>query len=455
MPQDSTVESGFSKLLEQFTHGVESHRAVFPLLSSYVEAIERIFKNELGALIRKKGEVVDEASDRKQYRIPAADVAQVTRQEKRVKTFSTAKDLVPPMLVVSLVSHFDLLVAELIRTVFKANPDRLRGSGKQFTYKDLETFGTIEEFASHLVNVEVESTLRQSHLDQIIELEKLLGITLRAELEVLPGFVEVTERRNLFAHCAGVVSAHYLRVCKKNNVKIDDVQVGTALAVTDEYFEHCCSVLEEMGTKLASVSWMKLYPQESEEVTRSLVDTSFNLVLRSRYALAIRIVEFALALPRKPTNEFRYKLVLNLAQAHKWMGDEEACQRTLQQEDWTGLEPLYRLGHAVLVGDFGSAADFMKQVGTAEGYKACYRDWPIFREFRKSNEFADAFKELFGETFAVLADEPLQLVTAGVRKVEDPPEDLEQVTAEEFIKRMLSLNGGAETTEDKESPSED
>ena len=65
---------------------------------------------------------------------------------------------------------------------------------------------------------EVESILRSSHSDQFLWMERVFSIPLTKGLESWPSFIELTERRNLFVHCDGVVSDQYINVCKNNKV---------------------------------------------------------------------------------------------------------------------------------------------------------------------------------------------------------------------------------------------
>jgi hypothetical protein len=54
--------------------------------------------------------------------------------------------------------------------------------------------------------------------------------------------------------------------------------------------------------------------------------------------------------------------------------------------------------------------------------KAYYRDWPLFREYRKTEEFQRTFEEVF--------EEPFNLVSAKSQETEILPED-EQLLEEE------------------------
>ncbi len=92
---------------------------------------------------------------------------------------------------------------------------------------------------------------------------------------------------------------------------------------------------------------------------------------------------------------------LNLAQAYKWSGDNEKCKKLLDERNW-GTDEKFKLAEAVLRDDYDLAQVIMKRVGNKihpfDGESA-YRTWPIFQEFRKTNNFRKAFKEVYGKEY--------------------------------------------------------
>jgi hypothetical protein len=93
-------------------------------------------------------------------------------------------------------------------------------------------------------------------------------------------------------------------------------------------------------------------------------------------------------------------MLINRAQSYKWGGNVEQAKRILDAEDWTAKSLKFKLGRVVLLGDFESAVLLMSQIGAnGEINKHSYREWPLFREIRKSQEFAAKFEEIFGEPF--------------------------------------------------------
>jgi len=60
----------------------------------------------------------------------------------------------------------------------------------------------------------------------------------------------------------------------------------------------------------------------------------------------------------------------------------------------------------VLLDNFSAVYDTMRKIGTgqemARGY---YRDWPLFKEMRKLDEFARTFEEIYGEPLNTISQE--------------------------------------------------
>jgi len=128
---------------------------------------------------------------------------------------------------------------------------------------------------------------------------------------------------------------------------------------------------------------------------------TFRLLQQEKFTLATNLLDFATSVLKKHGSEqSRRRLVVNLAQAYKWTGKEDEASEIMNAEDWsaTGLD--FQLVKAVLEDDFKQASDVMLQIG-CDGIikKNDYSDWPIFREFRKSDEFLTNFKQLFGDNF--------------------------------------------------------
>ena len=89
---------------------------------------------------------------------------------------------------------------------------------------------------------------------------------------------------------------------------------------------------------------------------------------------------------------------MQATQAYKWSGDDKKCREIISSEDWSAASTDFGLSVAVLTEEFKKAAKIMRQIGPTsdEVRREDYDNWPVFKEFRKSAEFLDAYREIFG-----------------------------------------------------------
>jgi len=368
-------------------------------------------------------EFLDEESDRTRddinntttYTFEAGKYPALRRFFRRIQKTQLAKDLVPRSLLVSLVSQFDAYLGKLIRQLFTIKPEILDSSPNTLTFAQLTEFGSIEGAREYVIDKEVESLLRKSHSEQFDWLENKFGLPLRENLQAWPTFMEVTERRNLFVHTNGIISHQYLEVCRRHSCPVAaDLCPGKSLSVTREYFATAYECIFEIGVKLAQVLWRKLQPDKIHTADANLNRVTYELLAEGRYHLARVLLDFAtLTLKKHGSEENRLIMVVNRAQAYKWGGDHDAATKIVNAEDWSAKGLKFKLAQAVLLDNIEAAIELMRQIGAGgEIDKHFYRDWPLFKEIRKSKEFAATFEELFGE--------PLNAITLDTKEEAAP-----------------------------------
>src|SRR5690606_26404612 len=113
----------------------------------------------------------------------------------------------PRSLLVSLVSHFDAYVGRLIRAIYLRKPELLNSSERKLSFEELVRYDSIEAVREFVIEKEVESVLRGSHVEQFRWMERTYDVPLTKGLDSWPLFVELMERRNLFVHTDGIVSS--------------------------------------------------------------------------------------------------------------------------------------------------------------------------------------------------------------------------------------------------------
>jgi len=392
----------FSSEIQLFVQQIESLSQSYKMT---VETVMKAFKSEFikfDQFIKDKGVITIGKNESKSYKIKTEDLGLFKHQLKDFTSYALAAKNVPSIFFCALVHRYDAYLGGLLRSSFYAKPELLNTSQKQLSFSELVEFQTIDAAREFIVEKEIETVIRDSHIVHFEWMEKRFGVSLRKDLTVWPIFVELTERRNLFVHCDGVVSSQYLSVCQNNGVKFESpVKIGDKLEVTSAYFEKATESILEIGVKLGHVLWRKLQPDDLSKADNSLHRITYDLLCEERYSLAKILLNFAVnTLKKQPSEENRRMNLINLAIAYAYSGEQLKSLEILQNEDWSACQDQFKLAVAVLKHDYTEAVKLMKHIG-AEGEisKAEYSSWPLFKEFRKSKEFLDAYKKLFGKEF--------------------------------------------------------
>ncbi len=351
------------------------------------------------------------------WNIPPSQYGHYSRLRRQVEHTRNGVKLIPRSLTVSLVSQFDAYMSSLLRAIFVHRPQLISHSDRTFTFAQILELGSIDAARELLLEKEIESVLRQSHVEQFEWMERKFDVALRKDLEAWPIFVELTERRNLFVHTDGVVSSQYLSACQRHKVSIPPETIhGSVLGATRDYIISAHKAVLEIGIKLAQVLWRKVLVDEGEDADRSLNDSMYWALLTGRYDLAARWGEFASKYIKKyHSEESRLTIIINNAIAHKWSGDDSKCKFVLNAHDWSACNDRFKLAIAVLLEEYGKAADAMRRIGTSRVISEDdYREWPLFRRFRATNEFQVAFESVFDKKFQASFDRAPALAAAAL-----------------------------------------
>jgi hypothetical protein len=327
---------------------------------------------------------------------------------KASTTSVVAKKIIKRNFLVSLVSQFDTYIGDMIKAIFLVRPELLNSSEKQITFSDLLKFGDVDTAKEFIVEKEIESVLRESYTEQFKWFERKLNIQLRKDLPIWKVFIEITQRRNVFVHNDGKVSNQYLNVCKENEVALPSVvKIGKELDIDISYFENAFKALFEIGVKLNQVLRRSLLPNEIENADYSFLNISFELIQSRQYDLAKELYDFGDKHIKKfSTEDLRLRVLLNRAQTYKWLGQEDECAKIIKSVDWTATGDVFKMGSNILLENYVAATECMKSIGCNDKIigKTNYKDWPIFRKFRQTDEFKKTYQEIYNEPFEIIEE---------------------------------------------------
>lgn len=308
--------------------------------------------------------------------------------------------LIPRSIFVALHSQFDAFLGKLLHIIFNAKLELLNPSKREFTFADLVEFDSINAIREHIIDKEIESLLRKSRSDQFKWMEERFSIPLK-KFDSWPQFIESSQRRNLFVHSDGVISDQYIQECKNEGCIIEpNITVGENIKIPKDYFVSSAQCLREVGVKLAHILLRRFIPDQIELSDSSLNEYCYDLIERKDYKLAINLLDFGINCPKHSNDASKLTFIVNLAQAYKWSGNNSETIKILKSRDWSALDDNYQLAEAVLRENWDKAIFAMKRIGNSGKIKKIdYRDWPLFREFRKRDDFLQAYKEIFAESY--------------------------------------------------------
>jgi len=423
-------------IVDRYLHKLMALHEVIPYQMVMAASVAHASAKKHKEFLDEKAEKIEEDGDSTSYKLDFKDVRRSSRLGLRSDRAKTVLEVLPRNFVVSYVSEYDSYLGQLITQILKFKPEIIDSKDKNISLSDLVSLGSVEAAREQIIAKEVESLLRSSHSEQFSWIEKTFSIPLTKGLDSWATFIELTERRNLFVHCDGVVSDQYIKVCKNHKVKVEDVSLGDTLNADKKYIKQSYETLYEIGLKLSQVLWRKLSPSDLSKAEESLSHFIYELLIEEHYKLAINLLDFSCCTLKKWNSEGdRLVYVVNRALAYKFSGNNEECQKILSSQDWSASGDNYNLCVAVLRDDFERAKKLMVRIGNSGSIsEPDYIEWPCFKVFRESKEFLEGFEEVFG-----YPPTTIELIDKEVIDESDESDDASDIQEEKVIDKNVEL----------------
>lgn len=386
--------------IKTFLHAIrDSEEVVF----AYVPIAAKIHNKRIDEAKEKakKAKELSEKDDLQSQVLHTKFILEMNRTFERINN-SNVPETIEKALFLNLFSSFDAFMGDLITCLFDSNPELYKGLGKQISVCDILSFDSFEELKNKVLTDEIEAIRRKSYVEQFSELEKMFNVPL-VKFKNWPLFVELSQRRNILMHCNGIVSEQYLKICKKEEFKFkEEVSVGDELQLGPDYMEHSFNLMAEVATKLGQTLWRKAQPAQLDVADDELSDIIYNYLHEKQYKKAVCLGEFSMGLPKVSSDLMSKINIINLVIAYKMSGENDKAQKLLGSIDWSASISDFKLANSVLSNDFDGAKEIMLKIkGDGEIInESSYHNFPLFFEFRESEQFLEGYKEAFGYSFA-------------------------------------------------------
>ena len=323
-------------------------------------------------------------------------------------------------MLLSLIAQYDAFVGQLLRCLLAEQPELLKRSEKPLVWSDIADLPSLDEVRSLVVEREVENLLKQGHVDQLADLERRLSIETLRKFDELGDLVEIAERRNLVAHTGSHISIQYVRQCQKFRVKPAG-RPGQVIVVDNEYFAHACNTIITVGVKLAQTVWRHVLGKNKDALVNPdshLAYMTYTLLVHEDWLLAQKLLRYATDLKIYSSDQRKYVFVVNYAQTFKWLSNQQSCAEIIDPIEWGALDIAFRISAAVLRDHFDEAGELMENAAyTRQVARSAFEHWPIYREFRKTPQFAAAYQKAYHEEYR-----PMLLHAAGHKSIARIPE---------------------------------
>lgn len=385
--------------INNFLSQIDGHRNSYPVLINSLISNSKIKIKALNKFLKENGLDKELENDDDTISIPPELHTDFMENVKNTASAQFALRNMPRSVVVAMVSSYDALVGNLIRIIYKAQERSLHALNIEIPISEILGFSDIEDIKSYVVEKQVETVLRKSHEEQLEWLEKKIHVRTLRDFDHLKDFVEVMERRNLFVHSEGKVSRQYIDQCKNAGYSVS-VSFGDTLTADYAYIKKCYDIIAETGIKVSQIVWRKL-ELGLDDCDDSLQDITFNYLCRRQYELANNLLLFAmLPVVKHRDSEYEWVFRVNLALSYYLAGNKEKSNEIVKDKDWSALKSNYRLAAAVLLEDYERACQIMREIGVDNNYKIYYQQWPLFREFRKTDSFQKEYEAIYKEPFS-------------------------------------------------------
>ena len=300
--------------------------------------------------------------------------------------------------VVTLVSHFEALVSDLLHAYYSLFPQALPSTdATTISLEDLRRLGTIPDAEQFIREREIEAVLRGGIEAQLNYFRKRPKINI--DQGPMPNFLlalaEVSKRRNLYVHNQGIVNRHYMETVDGELSRRFEVALGNHVGASSEYINHAIDTVEVCGTALIQLCWRSWQKAGVGVANGALVDVSYEALVSGRLNVVKALSDFCLA-TSYGDDETKRKVCVNHAIALRDNGEADKIAPLLDRFDWSTSNLLFRLAYAAVTGDEDSFFDLLpRAVAAEEIHLHPLLDWPLFSEVQSSSRWEPLLIELF------------------------------------------------------------
>lgn len=129
-------------------------------------------------------ELSKDFDDEHEYIVPFEKINEFKKYEKKINHLSIALNTTSRNYLVSYVSMYDSFLGKLVGELLLLKPELFNNSDREIKFKDLVDFNSLDDAKDYILEKEINSLLRKSHVEQFIWMENKFGLPLTKGLEI-------------------------------------------------------------------------------------------------------------------------------------------------------------------------------------------------------------------------------------------------------------------------------
>lgn len=428
-----TESSLLQRAFTQYADSIEALREFFsrlsPLVSEMEEgilkereaSIERIVKNfgqrASQEEIEQLGELISGLLERFEAR--AAKKGSKVRKAKEIQTESPLvghyaikllkhifydtpsgihRELLNRSILMSSVSYFEVLVADLAHAFYRIAPDAISTDDKVLSANELKQFSSINEALRSIISDRVDKLLRGS----VNDWQEFFQSRMKSDMRLLtPDWAQWSEyfqRRHIMVHAGGHVTERYLSNIdwEKLQPHITRPSIGDKLDIDDAYLGDAINAFEVTGLLLCQEIWRKLVPEDGEgrhSFLRGLIGAVYRRLLSRHWYVAERLATWG-----ERDNEASEDSML-ICKFNRWLcikrqGRWAEVEEEVKAFDCSAKNRRFVLVRASLLEQADEFFELLPKALSADDIDiGALEEWPILDEMRADPRYAKVIAE--------------------------------------------------------------
>ncbi len=292
-----------------------------------------------------------------------------------------------PKMIVIFIMHFETFFSELLKFIVSKNDNFLfekwqHGTEPTLTYSEILKNPT-QDWKEYIIDRQINKLTYDiiQSIDKLIKFTKTESFIQTNFPDLESTFKEIYYRRNLIIHNNSIVNEGY-----KNNIGLKDSNIGQKLTTDLDYVFKSFKTCNKFAYLLYAIFGKKLTKEDKTHYYHILDDYAFiELLKKSNWEEALFVYKLLLEF-YSIDNANKLNYIFNIYNCQKHLNDL-SYKDELLKIDISANDIIYKIGKHLLLDDNEEVYKLLMDYYPHYINDFQILEWPIFIDFRETEEF--------------------------------------------------------------------